>query len=199
MNMFPKQLNRWATKIIGKAPLQTVLIVPFLVQIVGTVGVVGWLSFQNGQRDVNDVAAQLRGEITERIKDKIQTYMSIPHIVNHLNVQGFKLGQLNLEETQKLELHFIEQIQYFDSISIIYVGKENGEHSGAFQTKDRTLISAADSSTNNKLARYTADSQGNRVKLVQISPDIYDPRIRPWYIAAAAAKNLFGVKFILIF
>ena len=187
--MFPKLLNRFLTKIVSKAPLQTVLIVPFLVQIVGTVGVVGWLSFQNGQRAVNDVASQLQGEITERIKDKIQTYMSIPHIVNYLNVQGFKLGQLNLEEKQKLELHFLKQIQYFDSISIIYVGKENGEHSGAIQTKDRTLISAADSSTGNKLARFTADSQGNRVKLVQISSEIYDPRTRPWYIAAVAAKK----------
>ena len=187
--MFPKQLNRLATKIIGKAPLQTVLVVPFLVQIVGTVGVVGWLSFQNGQLAVNDVAAQLRREITDRIKDRIGNYMSIPHIVNHLNVKGIKLGELNLEDKQKLEHHFLEQIQYFDSISIIYVGKENGEHSGAIQTKDRTLISAADSSTGNKLSRYTSDAQGNRVKLVQISSTIYDPRMRLWYMTAATAKK----------
>ncbi len=187
--MFPKPLNRLATKFIGKAPLQTVLVVPFLVQIVGTVGVVGWLSFQNGQRAVNDVAAQLRGEISDRIKDRMEHYMSIPHIVNHLNLQAIKLGQLNLEDKQKLEHHFLEQIQYFDSISIIYTGQENGEHSGAIRTKDGILISAADSSTGNKLARYTADSQGNRVQLVQISPNIYDPRTRPWYIAAAAAKK----------
>jgi hypothetical protein len=81
MNMFPKHLNRLATKIIGKARLQTVLVLPFLLQVVGTVGVVGLLSFQNGQRAVNDVAAQLRGEITDRIKDRIENYMSIPHIV----------------------------------------------------------------------------------------------------------------------
>ncbi|MEG4807169.1 PAS domain S-box protein [Microcoleus sp. F8-D3] len=187
--MFPKPLNRLATKVIGKASLQTVLVVPFLVQIVGTVGVVGWLSFQNGQRAVNDVAAQLRAEISDRIKDRIENYMSIPHIVNYLNLQSIKLGQLNLENQQKLEHHFLEQIQYFDSISIIYTGKENGEHSGAIRTKYGFLISAADSSTGNKLARYTADSQGNRVQLVQISPNIYDPRTRPWYIAAAAAKK----------
>jgi len=189
MTMFSKPLNRLATKFIGKAPLQTVLVVPFLVQIVGTVGVVGWLSFQNGQRAVNDVAAQLRGEISDRIKDRMENYMSIPHIVNHLNVQGIKLGQLNLEDKQKLELHFLEQIQYFDTISIIYVATENGEHSGAIRTKDRILISAADQSTGNKLARYTGDSQGSRVQLMETSPNIYDPRLRPWYIAAAAAKK----------
>jgi hypothetical protein len=139
MNMFPKPLNRFATKIIGKAQLQTVIVVPFLVQIVGTVGVVGWLSFQNGQRAVNDVAAQLRGEISDRIKDRIENYMSIPHIVNHLNVQGIKLGHLNLEDKQKLEQNFLEKIQYFDAISIIYTGTENGDHSGAIRTKDQNF------------------------------------------------------------
>ncbi|MGL5060611.1 MAG: cache domain-containing protein, partial [Microcoleus sp.] len=190
MKIFHPQLNRFATKVLGKAPLQTVLVVPFLLQIVGTVGIVGWLSLQNGQRAVNDVAALLREEITERIKDKIQTYMSIPHIVNHLNVQAVKLGQLKLENKQKMEQHFLQQIQYFDSISIIYYAStETGEHSGAIRTKDGILISAADASTNNKLARFSVDSQGNRVKMVQISDRAYDPRTRPWYVAAKTAKK----------
>jgi hypothetical protein len=39
-----------------KVPLQAILIVPFVIQTVGTVGIVGYLSFRNGQKAVNDVA-----------------------------------------------------------------------------------------------------------------------------------------------
>ena len=51
---------------LGRFPLRLVLIVPFIVIIVCAVGLTGYLSFQNGQRAVNDVATQLRQEITHR-------------------------------------------------------------------------------------------------------------------------------------
>ncbi|TAG55098.1 MAG: hypothetical protein EAZ28_23400 [Oscillatoriales cyanobacterium] len=47
-------------KLIGSAPLRAVLIVPFVLQIMGAVGIVGYLSFRNGQKAVNDLASQLR-------------------------------------------------------------------------------------------------------------------------------------------
>jgi hypothetical protein len=36
-------------------PLQLVLIVPFVVQVFGAVGLVGYLSFKNGEKAVHDL------------------------------------------------------------------------------------------------------------------------------------------------
>lgn len=51
-------VSRFAARVAGKLPLRTVLIVPFVVQIVGTVGLVGYLSFKSGQKCVEDLAHQ---------------------------------------------------------------------------------------------------------------------------------------------
>ncbi|WP_293127473.1 hypothetical protein [Microcoleus sp. bin38.metabat.b11b12b14.051] len=64
-------LNRSFSKVSGKVPLRIVLVVPFVLQIFGTVGLVGWLSFRNGQQAVNDVASQLRSEISSRIQERL--------------------------------------------------------------------------------------------------------------------------------
>ncbi|MEP6517461.1 hypothetical protein [Microcoleus vaginatus] len=39
-----------------KLRLRTALVVPFVLQIVAAVGLVGYLSFHNGQKAVNDLA-----------------------------------------------------------------------------------------------------------------------------------------------
>ena len=54
-------------KVNKTLPLQLVLVVPFVLQIFGAVGLVGYLSFKNGQKAVNDVAIQLRQEMSDRI------------------------------------------------------------------------------------------------------------------------------------
>jgi len=40
-------------QVLEKLPLGVVLIVPFVLEIVGAVGLVGYLSFRNGQKAVN--------------------------------------------------------------------------------------------------------------------------------------------------
>jgi len=55
--MLVKSIDRWVNKVGGNIPLRTVLIVPFVLQILGAVGIVGYLSFRNGQQAVNDLAS----------------------------------------------------------------------------------------------------------------------------------------------
>ncbi|MBM3131188.1 MAG: hypothetical protein FJ009_21515 [Chloroflexi bacterium] len=61
-----------------KIPLCVVLIVPFVVLVVATVGLVSYLSFSNGQRAVNDVARQLCGETGARIIDHLRAFLDTP-------------------------------------------------------------------------------------------------------------------------
>ncbi|XHL94738.1 MAG: hypothetical protein P2A85_19675 [Microcoleus anatoxicus] len=46
-----------------KISLQTLLIVPFVLQIFAAVGLTGYLSFRNGQKAINDLANRLIKEI----------------------------------------------------------------------------------------------------------------------------------------
>ncbi len=50
-------LNRLIAKVSAKLPLRTVLVIPFVVQIFAAVGLTGYLSFKNGQKAVDDLAA----------------------------------------------------------------------------------------------------------------------------------------------
>lgn len=48
-----------SNKKVRMLPLQLVLIVPFVLQVFGAVGLVGYLSFKNGEKAVHDLAGQL--------------------------------------------------------------------------------------------------------------------------------------------
>ncbi|WP_287295851.1 hypothetical protein, partial [Moorena sp. SIO2C4] len=61
MTLTIKPLNR----LVSKVSLGTVLIVPFVLQIFTAVGLVGYLSFRNGEKAVNKLALQLQSEITK--------------------------------------------------------------------------------------------------------------------------------------
>ncbi|MEG4940308.1 ATP-binding protein [Microcoleus sp. F4-D5] len=69
MSIYP--FNRRAAKFFSKLPLRTVLIVPFVLQTVSVVGLVGYLSFKSGQESVEDVAHQLIEQVAERISDRL--------------------------------------------------------------------------------------------------------------------------------
>ncbi|MGL5060068.1 MAG: guanylate cyclase, partial [Microcoleus sp.] len=137
--MLIKNLFSGFGKLSGKLPLRTVLIVPFVLQTFGAVGIVGYLSFKNGQQAVNDVATQLRGEITNRIELNLKSYLTVPHQVNQSNAVALDLRQLNLQNLVDLELHFWNQIKIFDSLTFAGIGLENQENLGAERADDSSL------------------------------------------------------------
>ncbi|NJK68617.1 MAG: response regulator [Microcoleus sp. CSU_2_2] len=187
--MFLQSLTDSISKISGKVPLRTVLVVPFVLQIVGAVGVVGYLSFKNGQQAVNNVASQLRQEISDRISDRLQGYMATPHKLNQVKANAFELGDLNLQEIPRIQRHFWKQMQTFDTVSVTYIATPAGDFIAARRNNDGTfLLQERTELTGGDMNYYAANNRGEPTSLVKVKPK-YDPRIRPWYTAAVETRT----------
>jgi signal transduction histidine kinase/CheY-like chemotaxis protein len=173
-----------------KIPLWLVLVVPFVLQIFAAVGLTGWLSLRNGRRDVNDLASQLRNEVTARIQQHVTTYMEIPQTVAQINADAIRLSELNLQDSGNLEPHFWHQMQLFKSLRPIAFANERGEIWAVDRLNDgKLVIRVLDKSTGGNYHTYATDNRGNRAQLIKVDKT-FDPRTRPWYRAAVKAGKL---------
>lgn len=166
--------------------LRTVLIVPFVLQIVGTVGLVGYLSFKNGQKSVNELVNQLMDEVSDRVDLHLDNYLTIPQKINQTTVDAIDLGLLNLKDFEKIGHFFWKQVRLHD-VSYINYGLTTGEYAGAGyfdQDPNKITVSETSARTQGRNYIYATDSQGNRTKLKWVYAN-YDHRQEDWYIRVA--------------
>lgn len=189
---FSHPLNAFMS-LLRRPSLRFVLIVPFVLQIFGTVGLVGILSFRNGQRAVNDLASQLQGEIAARIEQQLRGYVEFPFLLNQINVSAMQRGDLNM--TRLADAYPLwQQARSFPATNLIYCGREAdgaflgvGRPSDAQGTRFETQVSNA--STNYLFEYRPIDADGNSGAVVRRGDRRYDPRVRPWYKAAQEQKK----------
>ncbi len=184
--MFIKSFKQIVTKTARKVSLRTLLTVPFVLQIVATVGMVGYLSFKNGQQAVNELAEQLMSEVSERVKDRLDVYLSVPQLSNQLNANALDTGALDIKSIFNREQYFTKHIQAFPRLTLTVFGTAQGETYGIRLFKNgEILLKYSDASTNYAQIYFTRNSKGERD--LKYSVPNFDPRTRPWYKAAREA------------
>lgn len=170
-----------------KFRLRTALVVPFVLQIATAVGLVGYLSFRNGQEAVNKLARQVRIEVAARTHQVMENYFQIPHQITSSNINALRLKEINLQDKEGLERHFVSQLQVFSSFTNeLFVGTPDGSIIYVAHKSDGTFI--ANSTV--KFPRrelYELDNKGNRGRLVKVTN--YDVRTRPWYKLAVEKRG----------
>jgi adenylate cyclase len=160
-------------------PLRLILIAPFVIQIVAAVGITGWLSHQNGQRAVNDLASGLLVQAKYRVKERLDRLLNQAQTILLANAFAYQKGRISLERTSDLQEHFWQQIlQNYPAPQAIYVGNALGR----FLLVSDTQLGIVEPNGNQTRAIYALDKQGTRQE--KIKSDRYDPRQRPWYIQA---------------
>lgn len=175
---------------LNSLPLRAVLIVPFVVQISFAVGLTGWVAWRNGQRAVNDLAQQLRDEVTLRIDQRLNTLLQIPPQINHLNQNALRLGYISPTNLEQMYRHFFAQAQEFGQPGGIFFGRADGEFigNGNFSADHPHQLMVAGAATDGAIHFYDVDEQGRPLELDHITPG-FDPRQRPWYEAAMDAET----------
>jgi sigma-B regulation protein RsbU (phosphoserine phosphatase) len=167
------------------------LVVPFLLQLIGAVGLVGYLSFRNGRQEVNDVARQLRHELTARIEQQLKNYLEIPFVINQLNAASFSQEQISLTNVEDA-YPFWQQSTAFPTTNLIYCGGEDGAFLSVGRSNDAELslqLQYSNPSTNLLLQYNALDAEGNRGAIKKTGNKPYDPRLRPWYRAAKSQEQ----------
>ena len=178
-------LKRLVVKLSGKATLQTVLIVPFVLQVFAAVGIVGYLSFRNSQRAVKDLAGQLMGEVSNRIEQNLRTYLQTPHQINQSKLDAVKLGFVNMKGLSAWEKYLWRQVQLYPYINFTSIANPDGEYrTGEKMSNGTLLINASGPSTGFDFYSYNTNDRGDRTTVAALVKN-FDIRQHPSYAYAA--------------
>ncbi|MEH2430224.1 MAG: ATP-binding protein [Nostoc sp.] len=172
-------------------PLQIVLIVPFLIQIFAAVSLVGYLSFKNGHRAVNDLAEQVIDRTSDVLDEHLKSYLSIPQTLNQINADAIRRGLLDVGDRQTIGKYFWDQMQTYD-LTYIGIGLTTGEGLGVARYDGKTItIDDWTAKFPNNTSTYATDNQGNRT---QINTQwTWNNFTEPWYTQPiAAGKPIWG-------
>ncbi|MBF2073517.1 MAG: response regulator [Synechococcales cyanobacterium C42_A2020_086] len=168
---------------LHKLPLRAILVVPFVLQIFAAVGLVGYLSFRNGQKAVNHVASQLRREVGDRIEQHLDDYLTTAVRVNAVNARTLTARLIDPRDRESVGRFFWQQAQAFD-FGYVLLGLTNGTYigSGRLPDDERIFIEWIEPTLyqDNLVRLYETDDQGNRGKQA-FPPAEYPFQTTAWY------------------
>ncbi|KOP25344.1 histidine kinase [Hapalosiphon sp. MRB220] len=172
-----------------KVPLQLLLIIPFVVQMSISVGLVGYLSFKNGQKAVNELADQLMDKTNSLVNQHLNSYLAIPHQINKMNVDAVETGLLDLRDFERAGKYLWKQMQVHKNLGYNGYALATGEGAGSGNYPERksTTIEFYPLAVNGvtKVYPYATDAQGNRTKPLKTYD--YHAFAQPWYVNAVKA------------
>ncbi len=179
-------------------PLRLILIAPFVVQIFAAVGLTGYLSIRNGQESVNNLAGQLRQEVTTRINSYLVNFMAKPVEINQMNANGIRLGMIDHRNQKELIRNFWNQSRSFGQTVPLYIyfGNPAGGYAGSGVTElgDKPTTDYTTDFRAGNFYTYIASESGDATTQPfyeegALSNLDYDSRKRPWYRQALGARQ----------
>ena len=177
---------QFPTRVRG-IPLRLVLILPFVLEVVGAVGLTAYLSFRNGQTAVHSFATQLTNQVGDRIQERIRTYLETPQLINTINLDAVESGMLNLKDFEQIQRQFWGQKRFLESVTAVYYASEAREFiSVAKLANGRSYLSTLKQADRGLRHNYVLNDQGKIKQATNQVPN-YDPRLRPWYQTAKQA------------
>ncbi len=186
-------------------PLGWVLVIPFILQLILSVGLVGYLSYRSGQNDLSKLADLLRDQTTQRIRDHLNDRLDLQKRVLINSHQAIQRGELDLSDRNQLYQAFWQQINHFPYLSTISFSSEQGEEVGYGRLMSKNVVQQVNKITGiksypgmpyqihrppqqlQKREYFLVNERGKPTQLAY--SQIKDVRQLPWYQFAKKLKN----------
>ncbi len=177
--------------------LRSLIILPFLAQMLTVSGAIGYLSYRNGQRTVETLAEQLTEEISQRIDENLRAYLAPTQQIDRLNAILIEQDHFPLDDLTFWEPLLWEQVQTNPDINFIKLTNSQGQQRTGEKLENGDLrLNIIDEQTNYDFHSYKTDDQGNPQEL-DASFTVSDTRAGAWYQdAVTAGQSVWSAVFI---
>lgn len=170
----------------GKFNLRTTLVVPFVLQIVAAVSLVGYLSLRSGQQSVNDLVSKLQVNVAQRVEQHIQSYLESLQFLNRIHAANVSSGELNPDDFSKLQPYFLNQLKIQEQTNYFIYVNPQGDFLGVLRKdSDSFQLKVRDRSSDPNRITYKLSQEGKVGDVIESEP--YEARDRPFYTSAVAA------------
>jgi signal transduction histidine kinase len=168
--------------------LRILIVVPFVVQIFAAVGLVGYLSFKNGQKAVNDLAEQLMDKASQQVDGHLDSYLALPTQLTQINLDAIATQELSLSDRPRSEHYFWRQTKVFRNLTYVGYSLQDGSEVGAGRWVKGQDVVLYENLAAGAASDYLVNEQGKRTKRLQSYE--YDPVSQEWYQQAVTAGKL---------
>jgi signal transduction histidine kinase len=175
-------LDRWVRR-WRPLSLNSILVIPFVLQLVGTVSLTGWLASRSSRYAVREAIEELTIQVNDKIESHIDYYLKMPHLILQANGVAIETNVLDPQDFTALERHFFSQLQFYTAVDYLYLGRADGQFIGVQNLSEGMVSKVLDARTAPLRTVYNLDETGKRIR--QESSEPYSTLDRPWYLAAA--------------
>ena len=182
--------------------LKWVLIIPFVIQIIGTVSLVGYLSYRSGQEAVENMATQLMENTGQQVTQELKRYLQTAHETNQRHIAALNAGVISLDKLKALHRYLLLQHRQIPSLATLLLGTAQGDfrHSHRIDVEDYGIstplqpqelpyeANLSDAHNPNVIRSYSVDERSQLLRYLATITN-KDVRKRPWYRAAAEKQQ----------
>lgn len=184
-------------------PFRAVLVAVLLALVIGSLGVVVWLSHRSAQGTAQRLALQVLDQQAERVQGEIEAVLREASLQGQVTAKLLAAGVLPPDDCTQLVHALHEALVASPRLSYLSFGREtNGNYCHAVRGSKgnlsvRTVLRGADGHLT--LTDYARENRALRQIDRQTGMDGRDPRPRPYYKAAqAAGKSVWTETYLFL-
>ncbi len=171
--------------------LKTVLICPYVALVLALALAIGFLSYSAGSKAVNTVSEHLLHETVSRISQAVDR-----HVVGSVATlkTAFPEGMRAPESIEDdfsniLTRLWIATSLHTDPNNYVYYGNVQGQAIGLFRLSEETGELRVKYRKEDHRQRFLIKGIGGIPEFKSVEEKLFDPRTRPWFVAARTSKK----------
>lgn len=179
-----KKVTNFLKNCYSGTNLRTLLVFPFVCQILAILMIISYLSYHSAKRALNEITNDLRREISFKIETYLKDYFEEANQVNTINYNQIKLNPSLVNDLPILVRYFAYQYQWTDNIDkIAFATEKEGNFIEIYRNNQGKLeLKILDRKQSNNLYTYQINEEGKILNLVNIEKNTkFDPRQLFWY------------------